>query len=235
MNRYFSLFPSSTIYFSRFHPLKSNSLAQPIIVQYSVSDGLAIFVNKGATFCQFFSKTTLPVVKALSISASKACISFGIVFAIELIGKMRPSVLRNSIYHDAGEDMTTDNIGKANQQPVVLLIDDEKVCLDVGIKMLHRLGFIVLAAQGGKEAVEIYEMNQEVVDLIILDMNMPYRGELTFRKLNLVDNKAKVLLTSGWCQDHRVKELLDRGCVGYIQKPFNLEVFSQNIEKALKN
>jgi DNA-binding NtrC family response regulator len=131
--------------------------------------------------------------------------------------------------------MKIDNMAKSNRQPVVLIVDDEQLCLDVEVKMLQRLEYTVLAARDGKEAVKIYEMNQEVVDLIILDMNMLYRGELTFGKLKMVDNKVKVLLTSGWYQDYRVKKLLDRGCKGFIQKPFNLDVFSQNIKKALNN
>ena len=131
--------------------------------------------------------------------------------------------------------MTTENIEEANRQPVVLFVDDEQMCLDIGVKMLQRLGYAALSAPGGDEAIEICEKNREIVDLIIMDMDMPCCGELTFEKLKLVGMKAKILLTSGWCHDYRVKALLDQGCIGFIQKPFNLEVFSQHIEKALKN
>lgn len=131
--------------------------------------------------------------------------------------------------------MKIDSMAKANQQPVVLFVDDEQLCLDVGVKMLQKLGYNVLTARDEKEAVEIYKMNQEVVDLILLDLNMPYRGDFIFGKLKIINTNVTVLLTSGSYHEYRVKELLSRGCKGFIQKPFNLNMLSQNIEEVLNN
>ena len=131
--------------------------------------------------------------------------------------------------------MEINNMENAELKNVVLFVDDEQVCLDIGVKMLERLGYSALAARDEKEAVEIYEKNQEVVDLVILDLNMPYRGDLIFEKLKTIYNKVKVLLTSGSYHEYRVKKLFNGGCKGFIQKPFNLNLLSQNIEKVLNN
>jgi CheY-like chemotaxis protein len=70
-----------------------------------------------------------------------------------------------------------------NRQPVIMYADDDKICLDVSVQMLQRLGYTVLKAIDGKEAVEVYKNNQEKIDLVILDMVMPYNGGRTFEQL----------------------------------------------------
>ena len=67
-----------------------------------------------------------------------------------------------------------------NRQPVIMFADDDKICLDVSVQMLQRLGYTVLKAKDGKEAVEVYKNNQDKIDLVILDMVMPYNGGRTF-------------------------------------------------------
>ena len=59
---------------------------------------------------------------------------------------------------------------QCDQQSVVLFADDDELCLDVGVKMLQKLGYIVLDASDGKKAIEVFKKNQNKVDLVILDM-----------------------------------------------------------------
>jgi PAS domain S-box-containing protein len=118
----------------------------------------------------------------------------------------------------------------------VLLVDDEEMILDVGLRMLNKLGYEVLTARNGIEALRIYSENQDKIDVIILDMVMPQmNGGDTFDKIKEVDTDAKVLLSSGYSIDGQANEILARGCKGFIQKPFNMQSLSQNIRMVLEN
>jgi CheY-like chemotaxis protein len=123
----------------------------------------------------------------------------------------------------------------AKLQPVILIADDDQLCLDVGVRMLQKLGYIVLKARDGQEAIEVYESNQNNIDLVILDMKMPYNGGITFDQLRKINADVKILITSGYTEDYRIRELINQGCNGFIPKPFNLIVLSEKIIKALNN
>lgn len=116
----------------------------------------------------------------------------------------------------------------------ILLVDDESMILDIGGKMLQRFGYQVLAARNGREAVDIYSKAKDRIGLVILDMVMPeWDGGKTFDELTKINPAVKVLLSSGYSINGQAKSILDRGCKGFIQKPFGLNEFSQQIRKAL--
>ncbi len=123
----------------------------------------------------------------------------------------------------------------AKRKPVILYADDDQACLDVGVRMLQKLGYTVLKARDGQEAIEVYKTNQNNIDLVILDMKMPHNGGLTFKQLRKINADAKILITSGYTEDYRIRELISQGCNGFIQKPFSLMVLSERIRKALNN
>ena len=129
--------------------------------------------------------------------------------------------------------MQIKDIETAGRQPVILFADDDKFCLNVSVKMLKRLGYTVLEARDGFEAIEVYKKNQNRVDLVILDMKMPHNGGLTFEQLRTMDTDVKIFITSGYTEDHCLAELINQGCDGFIQKPFSLSVLSQIVAKAL--
>ncbi len=129
--------------------------------------------------------------------------------------------------------MQNKNGKAADRQPVILFADDDEFCLNVVVKMLNRLGYTVLEARDGKEAIEVYKKNQNRVDLVILDMKMPHNGGLTFEKLRKMDTDVKILVTSGYTEDHRIEELINQGCCGFIQKPISLSALSILVAKAL--
>ncbi|MCX5797998.1 MAG: PAS domain S-box protein, partial [Proteobacteria bacterium] len=102
----------------------------------------------------------------------------------------------------------------------ILLIDDEEMILDVGSQMLSNLGYTVMSAQGGSVGIEIYRQNSEKIDLVILDIIMPdIGGKETFEQICKINNDVKVLLSSGYSLDDHAKEVMEKGCKGYIQKP----------------
>ena len=122
----------------------------------------------------------------------------------------------------------------ATATETVLLVDDEEIVIGVGRQMLARLGYSVLTAKNGLEAVDIYRENQNTIGLVILDIIMPglEAGE-TCDKLRALNPAIKVLLSSGYSLDQETKAIMDRGCSGFIQKPFNLKILEDKIEEIM--
>jgi CheY-like chemotaxis protein len=116
----------------------------------------------------------------------------------------------------------------------ILLVDDEDIVLDVGKEMLDALGYSVLFAKSGKDAIELYKANKDKIHLVLLDMIMPgIGGGEAYDKMKEINPDIKVLLSSGYSIDGQATEILKRGCDGFIQKPFNLKQLSQRIRKIL--
>ena len=110
----------------------------------------------------------------------------------------------------------------------ILVVDDEEYILDACKAMLTRLGYNTILAHSGEEAVEIFRKDNDIIDLIILDMVMPGMDGLTaYEQLKDINPDVKVLLSSGYSITGIVKEVLDKGCDEYIQKPFSLSQISR--------
>jgi PAS domain S-box-containing protein len=110
----------------------------------------------------------------------------------------------------------------------ILVVDDEDYILDACKAMLTKLGYSTILAPSGEEAVEIFRRDNERIDLIILDMVMPGMDGLTaYEHLKEINPDVKVLLSSGYSLTGVVKEILDKGCDEYIQKPFSLSRISR--------
>jgi len=116
----------------------------------------------------------------------------------------------------------------------VLLVDDEKMITDVGEKILKCLGYNVYLANDGKEALEVYKENKENIDMVILDMVMPgIGGGETYDRMKKINPDINVLLSSGYSIDGEAKEILERGCNGFIHKPFRMNALSQKLRAIL--
>ncbi len=114
----------------------------------------------------------------------------------------------------------------------ILLVDDEPFIQDVGQEILEHLGHQVLVAGSGMEAVKKLEGSQAAIDLVILDMIMPEMGGgEVFDHLKDVDPDVRVLLSSGYSINGRAQDILDKGCVGFIQKPFTINQLRQKLRE----
>ncbi|MCJ7774433.1 MAG: response regulator, partial [Desulfobacterales bacterium] len=116
----------------------------------------------------------------------------------------------------------------------ILLVDDEDMILNVGEKILNRIGYEVITASSGHEAIDLYRKNRDRINLVILDMIMPkMSGSETYDSLKAIHPDVTVLLSSGYSLDGRAKDILNKGCDGFIQKPFNMKQLSQKISEIL--
>lgn len=118
----------------------------------------------------------------------------------------------------------------------VLLVDDEDIIIDVGKELLATLGYRALIANNGTDAIKICEEKKDHIDMVILDMIMPgMDGGETYDKLKKVNPDLKILLSSGYSIHGQAAEILERGCDGFIQKPFDMRNMSQKIREVLDN
>ena len=132
------------------------------------------------------------------------------------------------------EQRLVDGILKGTE--TLLLVDDEDMILDVGKVMLKEMGYNLLLAGGGKEALEIYRSHKDHINLVILDMIMPdLGGRDVYDRLKEINPDIKVLLSTGYSINGQATEILKRGCDGFIQKPFNMKELSEKIREILDN
>jgi len=117
----------------------------------------------------------------------------------------------------------------------VLLVDDEEVILEVGKELLEAMGYRVLTAKDGEEAMQVYEKNLDEIDIVLLDMVMPnMSGGEAYDRIKEVNLDVKVLLSSGYSISGEATEILKRGCNGFIQKPFTMKALSRKIRGILE-
>ncbi len=116
----------------------------------------------------------------------------------------------------------------------ILLVDDQQTVLDVGKSMLEALGYRVYTAAGGREALEVYREQRQQIDLVILDMIMPgMSGGDAYLGLKEINPVIKAILSSGYSMNGDAVKILENGCNGFIQKPFNMSELSGKIREVL--
>ena len=116
----------------------------------------------------------------------------------------------------------------------ILIVDDHETIWDFLIDVLQKLGYCVLLAENGLDAVEIYRENAGEVDLVLLDMVMPKcGGHQAFYQLKAIDPNVKVLLSSGFVSENEVEDLLAQGACGFLSKPHRLPVLIKEIRRIL--
>ncbi len=116
----------------------------------------------------------------------------------------------------------------------ILLVDDQETIWDFLIEALQNLGYSVLLAENGLDAVEIYENNPNQIDLVLLDMVMPkLGGHKTFYQIRSIDPEAKVLLLSGYVSEEEVNDLLAQGAKGFLPKPHRIKTLAEEIRRIL--
>ena len=116
----------------------------------------------------------------------------------------------------------------------VLLVEDEETVLFAGQSMLKALGYKVLTAYSGEDAIEIYRSQKDEISLVITDMVMPkMSGQELFASLRKIHPAVNVLLVSGYSLAEDVADLSKTGLRGFVQKPFNIHKLGKAVREAL--
>lgn len=100
---------------------------------------------------------------------------------------------------------------------------------------METIGYRVFTAKSGEEAIELYRKNQDEIDIVVLDMIMPnMSGGEVYDRMKELNADIKVLLSSSYSMEGEAAAILNRGCDGFIRKPFNINVLSAKIREILE-
>jgi DNA-binding NtrC family response regulator len=114
----------------------------------------------------------------------------------------------------------------------ILIVDDQETIWDFLIEALQNLGYSVLLAENGMDAVEIYKSNPKEIDLVLLDMVMPkLGGHKTFFQIKAIDPDAKILLSSGYVSEEEVNDLMTQGAKGFLPKPHRIKTLTMEMRR----
>ncbi len=116
----------------------------------------------------------------------------------------------------------------------VLLVDDEETIRGIGTAMLKELGFTIITANDGREAVEIFTFTPDIA-FVILDLTMPHMdGEQCFRELRKLNPAVKVIMSSGYNEQEVTRKFVGKGLAGFIQKPYRLSTLKEAVQKIVQ-
>ncbi len=117
----------------------------------------------------------------------------------------------------------------------VLLVDDEEVVRLTCADMLRHLGYEVLVAASGEEALALYRTEGPRISLAIVDMIMPgMGGDATLAELRRIDPEVRVLLASGYSIERQASRALAQGSNGFLQKPFTMAELASKVREILQ-
>lgn len=118
---------------------------------------------------------------------------------------------------------------------VILVVDDEQAVRALTGKLLQRLGFTVLIAAGGREALTVFQQHADDIVCVLLDRTMPdLDGEQTFRELRRLRPTVKVILCSGYNRQEATRALAGEGLTGFLQKPYQFAALREKLREALE-
>lgn len=117
----------------------------------------------------------------------------------------------------------------------ILVVDDEHIIRETASMLLENLGYTVLLAENGKEAVDLYSKKKNDIDLLVLDMVMPVMdGQEAFDKIIDINPNAKIIISSGYSKNANMTSMEEKGLAGVILKPFNQLEISKLIATVLQ-
>ncbi|HTS00498.1 MAG TPA: PAS domain S-box protein [Bacteroidota bacterium] len=122
----------------------------------------------------------------------------------------------------------------AGGRETILVVDDEETIRFLVRDILEEIGYTVLAAPDGREALALYARSRGNIDLVILDMTMPgLGGKETFVRLKGIDPRVRAILSTGYAEDERAREMLALGVRAFVQKPYRVEELAAAVRRTL--
>ncbi len=116
----------------------------------------------------------------------------------------------------------------------ILLVDDEEFVRDFGNRVLSRVGYSVMTAVNGKDALEKYTREGTCISLVILDLIMPEMGgQQCLEELLRIDPTVKVLVASGLYSEGPLKAAIESGARGLLRKPYGVSTMLAAVRETL--
>lgn len=117
----------------------------------------------------------------------------------------------------------------------ILLVDDEEGVRNVAVDMLECIGFEVLTASDGHEALEVLKENRQRIDCVMLDLTMPgISGVETYEEMRKIVPDLKIIIASGYNEADMSNRTIMNDLAGFIQKPYSIEMISKKLREVLE-
>ena len=116
----------------------------------------------------------------------------------------------------------------------ILVADDEETVCVVTKRILEHMGWTVLTASDGREAVEIFRERADEIVCVLLDLTMPVMdGAEAFHEMRRIDADVKVILCSGYNMEDATERFAGKGLAGFIQKPYTIKALREKLTEIL--
>jgi CheY-like chemotaxis protein len=149
--------------------------------------------------------------------------TFKILFPATTSGKMQQIVQEKTVKIPRGKEK-------------LLVVDDEISILETIKETLSSYGYKVVTAESAEQALEVYHAQKNKINLVLLDLNMPGRGgKKCLSDLLTINDRAKVIMTSGYSTSQQIEDLIQAGAAGFLNKPYRPEDLLLSIRKILDN
>jgi nitrogen-specific signal transduction histidine kinase/CheY-like chemotaxis protein len=123
----------------------------------------------------------------------------------------------------------------ANDSMTIMVVDDDPFVRKVITAMLERMGYSIIVAESGEDAINIYEVRKDEIALVILDMVMSNMDGLTcFYKLKKLNDEVKVIVSSGFIDNSTIEDMKKDGLCGFITKPYSYSDLQKNVGNLLQ-
>ena len=118
----------------------------------------------------------------------------------------------------------------------VLVVDDDRGVRGTLRMLLTSMGFDVLEARDGREAVDTFAAHADAIALVVLDLTMPvFGGREVFTELRLIRSDVRVILSSGYDEEETTRRFGAKGLAGFLQKPYTGTDLAEKLTIAFKS
>jgi two-component system, cell cycle sensor histidine kinase and response regulator CckA len=118
----------------------------------------------------------------------------------------------------------------------VLVVDDEEIVCNLARRTIENVGFSVLTAKDGEEAIRLFQQHRQEIECVVLDLTMPKMdGAETLRELRRISPAVRVILSSGYSEDRAQDRFSGWRLAGFIQKPYRRETMIAALRKAVSD
>jgi len=116
----------------------------------------------------------------------------------------------------------------------ILLVDDDDAVRGLGEEILRMFGYTVLSAEDAEKALQLYRVDQDRIELVVLDLIMPgIGGTQCLQKLLEMNPRAKVIVASGYSVAGQLERISEVGAKAFIHKPYDVQEMLVTVRRVL--
>ena len=142
-----------------------------------------------------------------------------------------PPAQEGSTSHTAGEPPVV----RRSYRGLVLVADDEAPVRDLQRRILKRLGFDVIVAEDGQQAIDAFARDWHRIAVVVLDLTMPRRdGAEALAEIRRLRPDARVIVTSGFSEEEVARRFEGAGVSAFLQKPFTIDQLTDVLDRVVE-